>query len=97
VLNNEACSDSVSIVVPESLDGPDLDISAGVLSCTQPETTIDLSSSIPLDDLIWDGPLDFTESNSSFDVTLPGTYYVTVTDENECLKEDSILIEYSLH
>jgi gliding motility-associated-like protein len=94
ILDSSQCSDSLSFVVANQIGGAELSFTADILSCTEPTTTLQLTSTVDLIQLNWEGPMSIPDNVDNFEVTIPGNYFVTVTDENSCIKEDSFFVNF---
>ena len=85
--NNFTYTDSVEVVINQL---PFVYLGGDTTLCSGTELTLNASSSGNLSYLWQDG-----SSQSTYLVTEPGTYWVSVTNSNNCISRDTITIQYS--
>ncbi|MEM8906225.1 MAG: gliding motility-associated C-terminal domain-containing protein [Bacteroidota bacterium] len=84
VTGQNACTNSVSVDIVESLDLPDLTVIGDTLTCAQEMGQLQAISTADDPTYSWIGPDGFTASSPSPMVTVAGTYFVTITTPNAC-------------
>ncbi len=92
VTGANGCTDTDSIVITQSVEKPLVDIEATATELTCDVTTVTLTA------MVSGGVTPYTylwstgSTETSIDVTAPGTYTVTVTGDNGCSSSDSEII-----
>lgn len=89
--NNCVSVDTTYVVIDTTAAQLSLLNSVDTLTCLVPTTTIELSTDKDFVDLMWSGPLGFSNSNLSIEVSTPGTYFFTGITDNDC--ESNLEIE----
>jgi len=85
--NNFTYVDSVEVVINQL---PFVNLGRDTTLCPGTELTLNASSSGSLSYLWQDG-----SHQSTYQVTEPGTYWVSVTNANGCMSRDTIVVKYS--
>lgn len=102
-LNRTGCSISLSVVVEEDVDLPN--ISAGedqLLPCDNPSVILNATTSNHSDnfEIIWtssDGDISGSAEQAEIEVTAPGVYTVRILNlDNDCAAEDFVTVEQDL-
>jgi|GEM_PF-6359243 len=71
----------------------DLQSPALLLTCTQQEVALSISSALPITNWAWSGPNDFSATSATPMVQLPGAYQVEARGENQCLATATVVVE----
>jgi hypothetical protein len=85
VRNAQGCENSTQVTVESDQNVPDASATGGSITCANPTTQIQASSTTSGVNYSWSGPGDFASTEQSPVVTEPGIYTVTVTGSNGCL------------
>ncbi len=91
VMNDQDCTTTASVEVTVN-PNPTVNFSGATNFCPGTMTTISAGGDPTVNNYNWDGPgftVDPTDA-SSINVTIAGTYEVTITDNNNCSVESSI-------
>lgn len=95
-----SCTSTASVTVLADNVPPGANATGGLLTCTQTSITIDGSSNIPNASWNWSGP-GIDQSNMNVEnpnVTLSGTYNVTVTNPvNGCTNTTSAIVDININ
>lgn len=89
-IRNSFCYDTAYVTIEKDASFPTFSFDVGVLTCSTPLTTIDMTPSQPLESISWTGPI--TASVEDILVGSAGTYYLTAVAENGCTGEDSVIV-----
>lgn len=84
VSTTNGCAETAQAEVTADTDVPNVSAIGGVLTCAVTEITLSASSSTAGVSYSWTGPSAFASSQQNPQVTLPGTYTVSVVGENGC-------------
>ncbi len=87
------CTKVTSFTIQNNIALPNAAATGGMLTCSQPTTTINASSSTSGTTFQWTGPNGFTSTQQMAAVTVPGTYIVTVTNPtNGCTSTATAMV-----
>lgn len=92
VKNDNGCTIFDSIQLEANQDYPILSFQYDSINCVKNEVSILSSSSLDGTDFEWTGPNNFSSSQDSFSVDIPGIYLVTATSPSGCVVNDSVSI-----
>ncbi|MBK9255183.1 MAG: gliding motility-associated C-terminal domain-containing protein [Saprospiraceae bacterium] len=92
VTGENECQTTRSIEVATDTLSPVLKLKGDTLNCNHPTGIILAETEDDYAQLIWTGPENFTSELSMTNVTIPGTYNVTVSNKNGCESKSSIEI-----
>ena len=88
------CVTEETATVDEDLGEPqNVSASGGTLTCLTGVLTISGNSSSPNVTFSWSGPNGFTSDQANTDVSLAGTYTLTVTGENGCTSTTNAVVQ----
>ncbi|MFT4567861.1 MAG: hypothetical protein ACI9FN_002829, partial [Saprospiraceae bacterium] len=87
------CNDTMDVIIGIDTIAPDVMLSGGTLTCTDPLITVSTFSQSTDILYAWSGPFDSQLSDTSVRVSVPGVFTVGVLDTiNECLTIDTIAV-----
>jgi subtilisin-like proprotein convertase family protein len=92
-IQSDGCNYTDTIIVVSDTSIPQLQLEADVLSCNLTTATIELSSNIPLLDVMWYGPGPILKMGDNALVTVPGVYRAEVLDQNGCATSKSVEVK----
>lgn len=93
VTDANGCTQASSFVISSSTTPPNASATGGTLTCSQPTTTINATSSTSGAAFAWSGPNGFSSSQPTATVTGAGTYTVTVTNPaNGCTSTTTAVV-----
>jgi len=78
------------LVTPASVPDYMLDITADTLTCSTTAATLRWTTDIPNADPTFDGEEPIQQGTEDPQVSIPGWYYITVEDDNNCEFADSV-------
>jgi len=81
------CPTSVTVIVAEDVDGPEITAEGGTLNCLASGVTLEAAGN---GSFLWTGPEGFTSTEQSPTVSVAGTYLLTVEGENGCQSAASV-------
>lgn len=82
ITDANGCTASASVAVADNAQPPAIIITGDSLSCTKPVVFLESVTTASPPVFSWTGPNGFSSESQAAIVTKPGTYAVTVTDEN---------------
>ena len=89
-VNNSVGPISYVVYVPST--PPTISVQGGTLTCVDPFIGLAVSSSNSIAQWAWSGPLGASSSDTIYNVTVPGTYNVVITDVNGCTASSSAFV-----
>jgi len=91
--SNGCVAESTASVV-DNFDAPEITVNDGLVTCLDPMTALDGSSSTTDVTYSWTGPDNFTSTDQNPMVDVPGDYILTVTDPNNgCTSMETLVVE----
>ena len=92
VVNDNGCLSELNFVVPQHEDAPQVELSTDTLTCLS--TTVNVGASFNSTyDYSWTGPSNFLSDESTFNTSLGGNYFLTVTADNGCVTFASLNVD----
>lgn len=93
VTSENGCTATATTTLISDVENPDAMASGGLLTCTLNNLVIEGSTTTDGAVFMWTGPNNFTSSIQNPEVSVPGTYFFTVTAPNGCTAIDSAIVE----
>lgn len=83
------CTSTATTTVDRDANIPDIQaLTPDTLTCTRTSSQVQVNifapAGVTVDNLSWVGPNNFTSDQSSFAISTPGTYRLTITSSNGC-------------
>lgn len=85
------CVSETNVTVSLDNSLPSVVAIGGQISCNQSSISLTSNSSSAVS-YFWSGPNDFSSTDQNPEVTLPGEYILTVTGENGCMAQTSVMV-----
>ncbi len=93
VSTENGCTASETVTVEGDNDLPEINAVGGSITCDNTSVILQGSSATPNAQLAWEGPDGFISSEANPEVTVPGTYVLTVATDNGCSISASVTVE----
>ena len=87
------CTNSASTMVLADTISPQISITSGTLTCTDPNLTLTSTVQPGNSDVQWSGPLSFSSMLLSPNVDVPGNYTLLATALNGCTSSQTVLVD----
>ncbi len=82
---NNGCTSSAATTATSNQQPPTANASGGIITCVDPEVTVQVTTNAASPVFLWSGPGGFSSDQSSFETSVAGMYAVTVTNSaNGC-------------
>ncbi|HNM24363.1 MAG TPA: T9SS type A sorting domain-containing protein [Saprospiraceae bacterium] len=95
-MTNNACENTINILVVSAPEVPQLSVSAGAFDCSLLPVPLVASSNLPADAYAWSGPGNFSSGEASPLAPQPGDYVLTFTASNGCTATASVTVGIDL-
>ncbi|MEZ4926088.1 MAG: T9SS type A sorting domain-containing protein [Saprospiraceae bacterium] len=79
---HNGCTAVSNTDVDQDITPPVVSTAGGTVTCSQPNVTLQASTTAPNPSYVWSGPNNFMSSQQNPSVSVPGTYTVLVTNGN---------------
>ncbi len=91
-VESNGCVSNASVEVQDDGSFIVLNFDHGLIDCNQSMTTITTTANKEIVNINWQGPAGFSSDLLNIEVSLPGLYFVEITDIDGCVTQDSVLI-----
>jgi hypothetical protein len=92
VTGENFCSRGVLINVPKSLQSPEFTVFTDTITCIKAKGLIGVSPISEIESYKWLGPANFTSIIRTPEVSIPGSYTVSVTGSNGCITTTEVIV-----
>ncbi len=86
-----SCKDTMIYYLPSSKDFPDIKGNILPITCTNPQGSIEINTSLP-SDIVWSGPNGTSGTGMQISSSLYGVYKITATTKDGCKSEESFIM-----
>lgn len=94
-LNGCSTTDVLQIITNPDMPVPLLTASSS-LNCIDTSATIFGDADRPVESILWEGPNDFQSDLENIQISEPGTYYIRMETDLNCVGRDSITIDETI-